>query len=164
MRWKRAAIVLALTGCSGPTLMSKDPHAGEYKLSFHNEAGGPVCALFIYPFGQREPSNNILDANTEVASGGEIATWIAPNTYQIHADGCPYEKQQVGGYAPQVIMNADGVAVLYREDDAKSKDAAQAYVHDSHNGTMIPAKLTFNANPSKKPATVTPARTKARTR
>jgi hypothetical protein len=164
MGWNRAvraAAALALAGCVGPTM--HNPHEGQRKISFHNEALGPVCALYIYPFGQQQPSNNFLDANTEIPSGGEVDYWVPPNTYQIHAEGCPYEKTQVGGYAPQVIMDrADGVAVLFREDDPKSKEAAQAIVHAHENGTMIPAKLTAVKNPDKKPPTVLPARTKAR--
>lgn len=164
MRWKRSLVgAVLVAGCSGtPTMMGRDPHAGMLELTIHNEAGGPVCGVFVYPFGQPEPSNNILDADTEVPASGEIRTWVKPDTYQIHVEGCPYEKLSIGGYAPQVIMNTDGVAAIYREDDAKSKDAAQAVVHDSHNGTMIPAKLTANAHPSKKPGNVHPARTKAR--
>jgi hypothetical protein len=157
----RAIVACALTGCLGPTI--KDPHAGQRKIAFHNEALGPVCGLYIYPFGQQQQSNNFLDPGTEIPSGGGVAYWVPPSTYQIHAEGCPYEKTQVGGYAPQVILDkADGVAVLFREDDAKSKEAAQAIVHAQENGTMIPAKLTAVSSPSKKPPTVVPARTKAR--
>lgn len=163
MRWKRSLLsAVVATGCSGTPTMMHDPHAGKLELAFHNEAGGPVCGVFIYPFSQPQPSNNILDADTDLPAGGQVSTWVAPDTYQIHVDGCPYEKLKIDGYAPQVIMNTDGVAAIYREDDAKSKDAAQAVVHDSHNGTLIPAKLTANAHPSAKPATVHSARTKAR--
>lgn len=141
----------------------KPKHPGKLELAFHNEAGGPVCKVYVYPFGQQEPTNNILlDADTEIPSGGSLATWLEPGTYQINAQGCPYEKQQVGGFAPQVIMNISGVAVLYKEEDAKSKEAAQAVVHDSHNGTMIPAKVTLEQNPIKKPATVHAPRSNAR--
>ena len=156
----RAIAALALTGCVGPTI--KNPHPGLLELEFHNEAGGPVCKVYVYPLGQQEPSNNILAPDTEIPTGGSISTWLEPHTYQINAEGCPYEKLRVGGYAPQVIMNVAGVAVLFREDDAKSKEAAQAVVHDSHNGTMIPAKLTLDQNPTKKPATIKPARTTGR--
>ncbi|HUS31883.1 MAG TPA: hypothetical protein VMZ53_25455 [Kofleriaceae bacterium] len=164
MGWKRAvraAVALGLCGCVGPTI--RDPHAGQRRLTFHNEAGGPVCRLSIYPFGQSQPSNNFLEADTEIPSGGSVDYWVTPSTYQVHAEGCPYEKTQVGGYAPQVIMEkADAVTVLFREDDAKSKDAAQAIVHAHQNGTMIPAKLTVVGKPAARPTTVRPARTNAR--
>jgi hypothetical protein len=163
MGWNRAlraVAALALTACVGTTI--RDPHAGQFKLTFHNEAGGPVCALHIYPHAQAQPGNNFLDPDTEIPTGDSIDYWLEPGTYQIRAEGCPYEKQKVGGFAPQVILNQAGVAVLFREDDAKSKDAAQTIVHDNHNGTMIPAKLTANSNASKKPTIVRPARTNAR--
>jgi hypothetical protein len=152
-----ALATLSLAGCIGPTMKNK--HPGLLELRFHNEAGGPVCKVFVYPFSQQEPSNNLLDADTEIPSGSSVDTFLEPGTYQINAQGCPYEKQQVNGFAPQVIMNVNGVAVLYKEDDVKSKEAAQAVVHDSHNGTMIPVKITLEQNPIKKPATVHAPRT-----
>jgi hypothetical protein len=163
MGWNRAlraVVALALAACVGSTI--RDPHAGQLELTFHNEAGGPICALHIYPHAQAQPGNNFLDPDTEIGSGDSVDFWLEPGTYQIRAEGCPYEKQKVSGYAPQVIMNTKGVAVLFREDDAKSKDAAQTIVHENYNGTMIPAKLTANSNAAKKPATVRSARTKAR--
>ena len=158
----RAIVALALTACVGRGTAWRDPHAGQFKLTFHNQAGGPVCALYIFPHAQAQPGNNFLEPDTEIGSGDSIDYWLEPGTYQVRAEGCPYEKQQVGGFAPQVIMNRAGVVVLFREDDAKSKDAAQTIVHDNYNGTMIPAKLTANGSASKKPPTVRPARTNAR--
>src|SRR5262245_55258287 len=79
------ATVSALGACVGPTIKTK--HPGQLELKFHNEAGGPVCKVFVYPFGQQEPSNNILEVDTEITTGGSVATWVEPGTYQINAQG-----------------------------------------------------------------------------
>jgi hypothetical protein len=124
--------------------MTPDPHAGQFELTFHNEAGSAVCALHIFPEGEPAEGDSWLDAGTEVAAGRFISFWLRPGTYQVRAVGCSREKLQVTGFAPQVIMNRSGVVVLYREDVPKSVEAADALAHANQNSTRIPAKLSAN--------------------
>lgn len=124
--------------------MSRDPHAGQFKLAFHNEAGSAICALHIFPEGESAEGDSWLDAGTEVAAGRFVTFWLEPGTYQVRAVGCPREKLMVTGFAPQVIMNRSGIVVLYRDDVPASVAAADALAHDHQNSTRIPAKLTAN--------------------
>lgn len=152
---KRTALLLTLVGCiHRPTI--SDPHAGQARLEVHNVAGGPVCELHVFRFGQSDEGVNRIAAGTELPSGMHLDLWLAPDTYQVRMGGCPYEKQQVGGYVASEALPRDGIVVLFREDDAQSKSTADALVHAHENSALIPAKLLFNANPTKKPVTVTP--------
>jgi hypothetical protein len=143
-----ALVWMVVVGCAGSP-MSHDPHAGQFELTFHNEAGSAVCALHIFPEGDPAEGDSWLDAGTEVASGRFVAFWLQPGTYQVRAVGCSREKLQVTGYAPQVIMNRSGVVVLYREDVPSSVEAADALAHDHQNSTRMPAKLTANKSAAK---------------
>jgi hypothetical protein len=145
----RAVAWMMLVGCAGNPLAREDPHAGQFQLLFHNEAGGAVCAIHIFPEGDPTEGDSWLDPGAEVASGQSIALWMQPGTYQLRAVGCSREKLQLTGYAPQVIMNRSGVAVLYREDVPRSVEAADALAHDHANSTRIPAKLTANKGGTK---------------
>jgi len=150
-----AIVALACSACIHRSTIS-DPHAGQARLEFHNVAGGPVCELHVFRFGQSDEGANRISANTELPSGMHLDMWLPPDTYQIRAGGCPYEKQQVGGYVASESLPRDGIAVLFREDDAQSKSTADALVHAHENSALIPAKLVFNANATKKPAEVAP--------
>jgi hypothetical protein len=139
----RALALVLLVGCARNP-MARDPHPGQFELTFHNESGSAVCALHIFPEGEAAEGDSWLDTGFEVATGQSIAFWINPGTYQVRAVGCPREKLQITGFAPQVIMNRSGVVVLYREDVPASVEAADALAHDHQNSTRIPAKLTAN--------------------
>jgi hypothetical protein len=142
-------------GCIGRSTIS-NPHEGLARLEFHNVAGGPVCELHVFKFGQTDEGPNRIAANTELPSGMHIDMWLTPDTYQVRAGGCPYEKQQVRGYVASEALPRDGLVVLFREDDAQSKATADALVHAHENSALMPAKLLFNANATKKPANVLP--------
>ena len=146
---------LLLGGCIGRSTIS-NPHEGLARLEFHNVAGGPVCELHVFKFGQSDEGVNRIAANTELPSGMHLDLWLEPNTYQVRAGGCSYEKQQVSGYVASEALPRDGLVVLFREDDAQSKATADALVHAHENSALMPAKLLFNANAAKKPSTVTP--------
>jgi hypothetical protein len=152
---KRAALLLTLVGCIGRSTIS-NPHEGLARLEFHNVAGGPVCELHVFRFGQTDEGPNRIAANAELPSGMHVDMWLTPDTYQVRAAGCPYEKQQIGGYVASEALPRDGLVVLFREDDAQSKATADALVHAHENSALMPAKLLFNANATKKPTTVTP--------
>lgn len=139
----RGLAFVLLAGCAGAP-MSRDPHAGQFALTFHNEAGSAICALHIFPEGDPAEGASWLDVGAEIATGRFETFWLQPGTYQVRAVGCPREKLMVTGFAPQVIMNRSGVAVLYREDVPSSVEAADALAHDNQNSTRIPAKLTAN--------------------
>ncbi|HSD87313.1 MAG TPA: hypothetical protein VLB44_07350 [Kofleriaceae bacterium] len=150
--WKCAVLAL-VAGCVGPTM--RDRHPGQLKLTFHNEAGGPVCGLYIYPFGQTAQGQNWLQPDTEIASGNWIEFWVSSETtYQFRVEGCPYEHQLLHGYAPSIVMNEPAVAVLYKEDDKRSKEVAEGLAHSHTNSTLIPAKQTFVAHPTARPTVV----------
>jgi hypothetical protein len=146
----RIAALALLVGCAAPKL--RDPHAGQFKLTFHNVTGGPVCGIHVFPFGRTEEGASWLPPNTEVSAGGVVELWVQPDTYQFHATACPYEREQITGYVPSVVMNMNGMVVLYNEADARSKDAAVALAHEHTNSTMIPAKYKRDETPAPRPA------------
>lgn len=152
MKWWAA---LLLTGCIGRSTIS-NPHEGLARLEVHNVAGGPICELHVFKFGQTEEGVNRIAANAELPSGMHVDLWLTPDTYQVRTGGCPYEKQQVSGYVASEPLPRDGIVVLFREDDPQSKAAADALVHAHENSALMPAKLLHNANPTKKPAATTP--------
>ena len=47
---------------------------------------------------------------------------------------------------------ANSIVVLYREDDAKSKDAAMRIAHDNENTFLVPAKLQLVPHPTSRTA------------
>jgi hypothetical protein len=147
----KLAIAVVMIGCAGTTI--RTAHEGQHSLTFHNEAGGPVCGIYIFPFGRSEQGTNWLPPDTEVASGGSIELWVTPETYQFRATGCPYERQHVSGYVASVIMNTPGIVVLFNESEARSKDAAVALAHRHENSTLVPAKYKHVASPTQRPAT-----------
>jgi hypothetical protein len=147
----KLAIALVLFGCAGARI--RDLHEGKHKLTFHNEGGGPVCGIYIFPFGRSDQGANWLPPDTEVAQGRSIELWVAPETYQFRATGCPYERQHVSGYVASVIMNTPGIVVLFDEALARSKDAAVALAHRHENSTLVPAKYKLVASPAQRPAT-----------
>jgi hypothetical protein len=157
------ALALALSfGCKTSAKLMNDPHKGQFELEFHNEVGGDVCELYIFPEGERNEGNNWLTAEQRVPSGSTVAYWLDPAVYQVHAVGCSYEPLLADGYTPRVAMNTHGVVVLFREDVATSKAEATRLAHDHHNATPIPAKLTANKAPTKRPSP--PAEPAARAR
>jgi hypothetical protein len=147
--------IVVLSGCIGRAT-ARNPHEGEVRLQFHNVTGGPICELYVFSFGQTNEGANRIAADTELPTGKRVDLWLAPNTYQLRAAGCPYESTQIGGYAASAPLPMNGLAVIYREDDAASKSAAEALVHAHENSTLIPAKLGFVKSPPKKPPTVKP--------
>lgn len=139
------ALAMSIAACgSARTAIEGDPHAGQHQLTFHNETGGTVCALHIFPEGETREGESWLPAATEVGKGAKYTVWVEPGTYQVRVVGCARERMQVNGYAPQVIMNRDGVVVLFSEDNAASVEAAGALAHANPNSTRIPAKITIN--------------------
>lgn len=139
------ALVMSVAACgSARTAIEGDPHAGQHELTFHNETSGTVCAVHIFPEGETAEGDSWLPARTEVASGAKYTFWIEPGTYQVRVVGCPRERLQVNGFAPQVIMNRAGVVVLFAEDNPASAQAATALAHANPNSTRIPVKITIN--------------------
>src|SRR5262245_51373702 len=90
-------LVVLLGGCPSHPIIN-DVHKGQHRITFHNEAGGFVCELYVFPFGQSQIGNNLIAPDTDVASGDSTDVWLPPNTYQVQVVGCRYEKQQVNGY------------------------------------------------------------------
>ena len=152
MKW---LAILLVSGCIGRATL-RDPHEGQVRLQFHNVAGGPICELYVFPFGQTNEGANRIAPDTELPTGMRVDVWLEPNTYQVRAAGCPYETTRVAGYAASAPLPMNGLAVLYREDDAASKAAADALVHAHENSTLIPAKLGYVKSAPKKPTTVKP--------
>lgn len=152
MKW---LAVLLVSACIGRATV-RDPHEGQVRLQFHNVAGGPICELYVFPFGQTNEGTNRIASGTELPTGKHVVLWLEPNTYQLRAAGCPYESTQVGGYAASAPLPMHGLAVIYREDDGASKSAAEALVHAHENSTLIPAKLGYVKSPQKKPPTIKP--------
>lgn len=153
MKW--LAILLLASACIGRATM-RDPHEGQIRLQFHNVSGGPICELYVFPFGQTNEGPDRIAPDTELPTGQHVVLWLEPNTYQLRAAGCPYESTQINGYAASAPLPMEGLAVIFREDDAASKAAADALVHAHENSTLIPAKLGYVKSPPKKPPTIKP--------
>jgi hypothetical protein len=143
---KLAALAL-LAGCpSRPTL--RNPHEGESQLTFHNFAGGPICGFYVYSIAQTLEGANRLAPKAELPNGESHRLWLAPGDYQVRATACPYEKLAVTGYMTNVRLGDDGIVVLYREDDAKSNEAAMRIAHEHDNTFLVPAKLQLVKHPT----------------
>ena len=145
------AALLIVAGCTGKPLRH-DPHEGEHQLTFHNVAGSPVCGFYVYLVTDAQQGNNRLETVGELRSGNQLRLWFAPGDYQVRATSCSYEKLAVSGYTTNVRLNMDGMVVLYRGDDAKSKDAATRLAHDNQNTYLVLAKLQFVAHPTPRTA------------
>ena len=143
-----------VAGCAKPRARPtiNTSHEGEHQLTFHNFAGGPVCGFYVYPIAQTLEGSNRLAPNAELRSGDSHRLWLVPGEYQVRATGCSYEKLDVSGYATNVRMSADGIVVLYREDDAKSNEAAMSIAHKNENTFLVPAKLQFVRHPTSRTA------------
>ena len=139
-----------VAGCGRSTL--RNPHEGEHRLTFHNFAGGSVCGFHVYPVAQAQEGSNRLAPDAELRSGDSLRLWVVPGDYQVRATGCSYEKLDVSGFITNVRLNGDGIVVLYREDDAKSKEAAMRIAHENDNTFLVPAKLQLVSHPTSRSA------------
>jgi len=147
---EKFAVLAIVAGC-GARQKLRNPHEGEHQLTFHNLAGS-VCGFYVFSVAQSQEGNNRLAQDAELRNGDSLRLWVVPGDYQVRATGCPYEKMNVSGYTTNVRLGPDGIVVLYREDDAKSKEAAMQIAHKNENTFLIPAKLQLVSHPTSRTA------------
>jgi hypothetical protein len=145
------AVLVIAAGCAGG-LTLRNPHEGEHQLTFHNFGGGSVCAFHVYPIAQAQVGTNRLAPDAELRSGDSRRLWLVPGDYQVRATGCSYETLDVSGYTTNVRLIADSNVVLYREDDAKSAEAAMRIAHENENTFLVLAKVQLIPHPTSRSA------------
>src|SRR5678815_3499833 len=103
----RLAALAIVAACAGRP-MRHDPHEGELELTFHNVAGGSVCAVFVFSVTDANEGRNRLEQNTELRNGDTLSVWLVPGDYQVRADGCSFEKLDLRGFTTNVRLNMNG--------------------------------------------------------
>ena len=111
-----------------------------------------MCGFYVYLVAQTQEGSNQLAPDAELRTGDSRHLWFVPGDYQVRATGCSYEKLDVSGYTTNVGLGADGFVVLYRQDDAKSNEAAMRIAHENENTFLVPAKLQLVRHPTSRSA------------